>query len=141
MATLNASLVPWLIANTKLIFASWDHVDAPTEMIAHIVTKEQLSGYTECSFPAIFDGHRVQKTPFTKFVLRQTGNSVLIPKFSYFNIINNSYIHWFMAGKAGIVHHNDRLHSLKKLLCMIHNRSTIAKSLSLMQQTASEFRK
>jgi hypothetical protein len=58
-------------------FARWGHIDTATEKITHIITNEQLSGYTERSFPAIVDGHRVarrvQQTAFAKFVLRKTG--------------------------------------------------------------------
>ena len=77
MATLNATLVPWLIAEYGADYASWDHVETATEMITHIVTKEQLGGYTKRTFTAIVDGHRVQQLAFTKFVLRQAGISNL----------------------------------------------------------------
>ena len=73
MRTLNAILVPWLIAEFGNDFASWDHVDVATDMITHVVTKEQLGGYTQRTFAAIVEGRRVQQTAFTKFVLRQAG--------------------------------------------------------------------
>jgi hypothetical protein len=59
-------------------YASWDHVDVATEMITQIITKQQLGGYTSRTFAAIVDGYRVQQTAFTKFVLRQAGNSVFL---------------------------------------------------------------
>ena len=76
MASLNATMVPWLIAEYGIDYPSWDHVDVATEMIAAIVTKQQLGGYTSRTFPAVVDGHRVEQTAFTKFVLRQAGNFI-----------------------------------------------------------------
>ena len=70
MTILNVILVPWLIAEYRNDFASWDHVDVATEMITHIVTKEQLGGYTQRTFAAMVDGHRVQQTAFTTFVFK-----------------------------------------------------------------------
>ena len=84
MQALNAALVPWLIAQYGIDFSSWDHVDVATEMITHIVTKEKLGGYTARTFAAVVDGHRVQQTGFTKFVLRQAGTSIFLFKFLYF---------------------------------------------------------
>jgi hypothetical protein len=46
-------------------------------LITLIFTEEQLGGYTQRTFTAIVDGHRAQQTAFTKFVLRQAGNSYL----------------------------------------------------------------
>jgi hypothetical protein len=43
MQALNATLVPWLIPEYGIGFSSWDHVDVATEMIPHIVTKQQLA--------------------------------------------------------------------------------------------------
>ena len=82
MATLNATLVPWLIAEYGADYASWDHVETATEMITHIVTKEQLGGYTKRTFTAIVDGHRVQQLAFTKFVFAPSRyfQSILVSK-------------------------------------------------------------
>jgi hypothetical protein len=75
---LNATLAPWLISEYGMDhdYASWDRVDVATEMITHIITKQQLGGYTSRTFAAIVDGYRVQQTAFTKFVLRQAGNTI-----------------------------------------------------------------
>jgi hypothetical protein len=78
MQALNAALVPWLIAEYGIDFASWDHVDVATEMIAQIITKQQLGQYTLRTFAAIVKGYRVQQTAFTKFVLRQAGNFIFL---------------------------------------------------------------
>jgi hypothetical protein len=78
MTSLNATLVPWLIAEYGIDYQSWDHVDIATEMIASIVTKLQLGGYTSRTFPAVVEGHRVEQTAFTKFVLRQAGNFIFL---------------------------------------------------------------
>jgi hypothetical protein len=75
MQTLNASLLPWLIAEIGIDFASLDNHEAATEMITHIITKHELGGYTTSTFPAIVEGHGMQRTAFSKFVLRQLGNS------------------------------------------------------------------
>ena len=77
MTSLNATMVPWLIAEYGIDYQSWDHVDVATEMIAAIVTKLQLGGYTSRTFAAVVDGHRVEQTAFTKFVLRQAGNFII----------------------------------------------------------------
>jgi hypothetical protein len=76
MTSLNATLVPWLIAEYGNDYASWDHVDVATEMITHIVIKLQLGQYTSRTFAAAVEGHRVEQTAFTKFVLRQAGNFI-----------------------------------------------------------------
>ena len=62
MAALHATLVPWLISEYGIDYQSWDHTDMATEMIAAIVTKLQLGGYTSRTFPAVVDGHRVEQT-------------------------------------------------------------------------------
>ena len=59
MTSLNATMLPWLIAEYGIDYQSWDHVDVATEMIAAIVTKLQLGGYTSSTFAAVVDGHRV----------------------------------------------------------------------------------
>jgi hypothetical protein len=56
MQALNANLVPWLIAEYWIDYASWDLVDVATEMITHIITKQQLGhlgGYTWSTFAAL----------------------------------------------------------------------------------------
>jgi hypothetical protein len=53
----HANLVPWLIAEYGIDYASWDHADVATEMITHIITKQQLGGYTSRTFAAIVDGY------------------------------------------------------------------------------------
>jgi hypothetical protein len=78
MTALNANLVPWLIAEYGIDYASWEHVDVATEMITQIVTKLQLGCYTSRTFAAVVEGHRVQQTAFTKFVLRQAGNFIFL---------------------------------------------------------------
>ena len=57
MQTLNASLLPWLIAEFGIDFASIDNTEVATEMIAHIIMKHELGGYTKSTFPAIIEGH------------------------------------------------------------------------------------
>ena len=83
MTSLNATLVPWLIAEYGVDYQSWDHVDIATEMIAAIVTKLQLGGYTSRTFPAVVEGHRVEQTAFTKVVLRQAGNFIFLFPFHF----------------------------------------------------------
>ncbi len=78
MTSLNATLIPWLIAEYGVDYQSWDHVDIATEIIASIVTKLQLGGYTSRTFVAVVEGHRVEQTAFTKFVLRQAGNFIFL---------------------------------------------------------------
>ena len=48
-----------------------------THMITHVITSQQLGGYTERTFPAAIDGHRVNQVTFTKFILRIIGISFL----------------------------------------------------------------
>ena len=114
MQTLNASLLPWLIAEFGIDFASIDNTEVATEMIAHIVMKHQLGGYTKSTFPAIIDGRAMQQTAFTKFVLRQLGNSI---HFMYWSWIHALMLFGFLSGKTTNVHRNDLRNSLKKLLC------------------------
>ena len=75
MQTLNNILLPWLIAEYGIDFASLDNTDVASEMISHIIMKHELGGYTKTTFPAIIDGHAMQRTAFSKFVLRQLGIS------------------------------------------------------------------
>ncbi len=76
MTSLNATLVPWLIAEYGNDYVRWDNVGVVTEMITHIVTKLQLGGYTLRTFAAAVEGHLVEQTAFTKFVLRQANNFI-----------------------------------------------------------------
>jgi hypothetical protein len=70
-----------LIAEYGIDYASWDHVDVTTEMITHIIIRQQLGGYASRTFAAIIDGYRVQQTAFTKFVLRQADNFIFLFSF------------------------------------------------------------
>ena len=76
MQTLNGILLPWLIAEYGMDFASLDNTEVATEMISYIIMKHELGGYTKSTFPAIIDGRAMQQTAFTKFVLRQLGKSI-----------------------------------------------------------------
>ncbi len=76
MQTLNSILLPWLIAEYGIDFASLDNTDVASEMISHIIMKNELGGYTKSTFPAIIEGHAMQWTAFAKFVLSQLGNSI-----------------------------------------------------------------
>ncbi len=42
-------------------------------MISQVIQSQQLGGYTERTFPAAIDDHRVQQVAFTKFVLSTAG--------------------------------------------------------------------
>ncbi len=83
-------------------------MDVATEMITHIISKQQLGGYTSRTFVAIVDGYRVQQTASTKFVLRQAGKSIFVDK-------TTAHILW--SGKAAIVHHNYLRTWLIKFFC------------------------
>ena len=88
MQALNATMVPWLIAEYGIDYASWDHVDVATEIITHIITKQQLGGYTSRTFAAVVDGYRVQQTAFTKLFCAKP----VIPFFCFYIIqINSSF--------------------------------------------------
>ena len=114
MQTLNSILLPWLIAEFGIDFASLDNTEVATEMIAHIIMKHELGGYTKSTFPAIIEGCAMQQTAFAKFVLRQLGNSI---HFMYWNWIHALMLFGFRSGKTTNVHRNDLRNSLKKLLC------------------------
>ena len=114
MQTLNGFLLPWLIADYGIEFASLDNTDVAAEMISHIIMKNELGGYTKSTFPAIIEGHAMQQTAFAKFVLRQLGNSI---HFMYWNLIQDHILFYFLSGKTGNVHRNDLRNALKKLLC------------------------
>ncbi len=73
---LNGILLPWLIAEYEIEFASLDNTEVATEMIAHIIMQHELGGYTKSTFPAIIQGHAMQQTAFAKFVLHQLGNII-----------------------------------------------------------------
>ena len=74
MAAINSAIIPWLIAEYGIYYFDWDNADTATLMIAHVITSQQLGGYTERTFPEAIDGHRVEQVAFTKFVLRTAGN-------------------------------------------------------------------
>ncbi len=85
---LNALLVPSgtnqfekLRGHCKIEYAIWDHVDVATEIITHIITKQQLSGYTLCTFAVIVDGYRVQQTALQSLICAkhwQAGHSIFL---------------------------------------------------------------
>ncbi len=75
MVTSNATFNPRMIAESGIDFANWDYCKIATAMISHVVMTEQLGGYTERPFQAMIDEYRVQQLTFTKFALRQNGNS------------------------------------------------------------------
>ena len=75
MISINSTLVPWLIAEFGIHYGDWDNVETAMPMITHVIVSQQLGGYTERTFPAAIDGHRVEQVAFTKFVLRTAGNS------------------------------------------------------------------
>ncbi len=78
MQTINAHLVPWLIAEfgSKIgtEYADFGNNKTATAIIAHVIMTEELGCYTDQTFPEMLRGHRVQQLIFTKFVLRQIGN-------------------------------------------------------------------
>jgi hypothetical protein len=76
MAAINSAIIPWLIAEFGMYSAdsSWDNVDNARHMVAHVIQSQQLGEYTEHTFPAAVDGHRVEQVTFTKFILRTAGN-------------------------------------------------------------------
>ena len=114
MQILNAALLPWLIAEYGIDFASLDNQEFDTEMITHIITKHELGGYTTSTFPAIVEGHDMQRTAFSKCVLRQLSNSFV---FMYRNMKPILIYIWLLSDKTANVHRNDLRNSLKKLLC------------------------
>jgi hypothetical protein len=75
MSSINAAVVPWLIAEFGIHYGDWDNVETAMPMITHVIVSQQLGGYTARTFPAAVDGHRVEQVAFTKFVLRTAGNS------------------------------------------------------------------
>ena len=58
MQTLNAALLPWLIAEFGIDFASLDNHEVATEMITHIITKHELGGYTSLHVKHISSNRR-----------------------------------------------------------------------------------
>jgi hypothetical protein len=74
---INSAITPWLVAEYGINYADWDNVETATHMIAHVITSQQLGGYTERTFPVVLDGHRVNQVTFTKFILRTIGISFL----------------------------------------------------------------
>ncbi len=70
ITAINLALTPWLIAEYGIDFADWDNDNTATHMIAHVITSQQLGGYTKRTFPAVIDGHRIAQVTFTKFILR-----------------------------------------------------------------------
>ena len=68
MISINSTLVPWLIAEFGIHYGDWDNVKTAMPMITHVIVSQQLGGYTERTFPAAIDGHRVEQVAFTKFV-------------------------------------------------------------------------
>ena len=69
-----------------------------THMITHVITSQQLGGYTERTFPAAIDGHRVNQVTFTKFILRIIGISFLFGPWKSRNVLTL----WLYTGKANI---------------------------------------
>ncbi len=67
MSSINWTLVLWLIAEFGIHYGDWDNVETAMPMITHMIVSQQLCGYTERTFPAAVDGHRVEQVVFTKF--------------------------------------------------------------------------
>ena len=74
MTAINAAVIPWLIAKYGIYYADWDNVDTATHMLTHVITSQQLVGYTERTFPAAINRHRVEQVAFSKYVLRTAVN-------------------------------------------------------------------
>ena len=73
VASINAILVPWLIAEFGMHYADADNVDTAMHMLTHIIVSQQLGGYTASTFSAAIDGHRVEQVAFTKLILKTAG--------------------------------------------------------------------
>ena len=76
MQTVNAHLVLWLIAAFSLEYADFGNKKTATAMIAHVIMTEELGGYTYQTFPEMLRGCRIHQIAFTKYVLREIGNSL-----------------------------------------------------------------
>ena len=76
MQTINAHLVPCLIADFGSNYANVGNNKMVTAIIAHVIMTEELGGYTEQTFPEMIHGYHVHQLAFTKFVLRQISISL-----------------------------------------------------------------
>ncbi len=68
-------MCPWLIASFGKSFADWDNVDAAMLMLSHVIVAYEIGGYTESTFQVTFRDYKMELLAFTKFVLRNVGNS------------------------------------------------------------------
>ena len=73
VASINAILVPWLIADFGMHYADADNVETATHMLTHIIISQQLGGYTASTFTAAIDGQRVEQVAYTKLTLKTAG--------------------------------------------------------------------
>jgi hypothetical protein len=139
MASINAMLVPWLIAEYGMHYADTDNVETATHMLTHIIISKQLGGFTASNFPAAVDGHRVDQVNFTKFILKTGGEYCVashVPTAPFQHVVPKLTV----TGKANITHRKDIRRSLTKLLCCSREQTDrpeilVAESLGVMNLT------
>ncbi len=78
MRAINATMCPGLIASFGKNFADWDNVNAAMRMLSHVIVAHEICGYTEATFHVAVQGYKMELVAFTKFVLRNVGNSHLV---------------------------------------------------------------
>ena len=69
------SSCPWLIASFSKNLADWDNCDAAMLMLSHVIVTHEIGGYTESTFQVAVRRCKIESLAFTKFVLRNVGNS------------------------------------------------------------------
>jgi hypothetical protein len=108
MRAINAWMCPWLIAAFGKNYADWDNCDAAMLMLEQIIVAHEIGGLTQSSFQAAVRGHKQQFLAFTKFILRNVGNSHSFVRLA--KVLTN-----FAAGKASLVHRKDICAAMKRL--------------------------
>ena len=53
MSSINATVVPWLIAEFGIHFGDWGNVETAMPMITHVIVSQQLGGYTARTYPGV----------------------------------------------------------------------------------------
>ena len=129
ITSINSALTPWLIAEFGINYADWDNVDTATHMLTHVITSLQLGGYTERTFSAAIEGHRVEQVAFTKMILRTLGKCH-VPLLFNVTCRNSDTTH-VLSGKSHICHRKDMRIGVIKLLCRPRNAIDRAEIVAL----------
>ncbi len=73
MKTINADLVPIMIATEGIDFFDRNHTEKAADYIANIIASHELGGFTTDTFPRALRSRKLDLTHFTTKVLANIG--------------------------------------------------------------------